>query len=547
MAEIDVFSELVRASSQLSEEHRYTSQVSILVEQALDISHSDLAVLYAYSDQYDPSDTLRRVYQRGAYTTPETVQRSDETVAFMEDCGETLLLNNTDRPFFQDAFLNDRMKSVIVLPLFTPTGKIGILYLSSLTPHFYNHRRFLFLDSLTSLAGGILHNSNLYRELQKQLKYVEDLRRYQENIFSSMTNLLITTDEQGGIHYFNHAALERLGLSEEYYGKSFEEIFSPHLGKEILKAIRDADKDSKERLGIQGIIRGITGHNGEEQATGKGNSGADSDDADSDNGDIDFSLNISPLRGKRGKKEGLTLLFTDQSRERKLQSRMETVVEERRAIKNMFSRYLSADIVQQLTEKPDLVKPGGDKKIATLFFADIRGYTSFSETKSPEYIIEVLNEYFSQAVEIIIKYKGYIDKFIGDAIMAAWGVPINSEIEDAIAAVGCAVELQDLIRSEQRTFFTGEASHLSVGIGMHTGELVAGNLGSERRMDYSVIGDTVNVAARLEGVAQGGEVIITENTRDLIGEKFTMKELEPVTVKGKEKPIHIFSVLKQVS
>jgi adenylate cyclase len=529
MSDTGVFSELVRASSQLTGEMRYNSQISILVEQSIDITRSNLAVLYAYSDPENPSDTLRCVYQRGPYQSPQTISRKSETVDFIEDCGETLILHDTDRPFFSDALLNPQMHSAIVLPLFSLTGKIAILFLNAIKPGYYQRDRFLFLDSLSSLAAGTLHSANLYRELQRQLKYVEELERYQENIFSSMTNLLITTDEDGNIHYFNRAALERLGLSEEFRGKNFEKCFSTHFGKVILRTIAEAEKDGKERLGLQGIIRGIKGFD-EEKAE-----------------DIDFSLNISPLRGKRGKKEGLTLLFTDESRERRLQAEMKSVVEERRAIKNMFSRYLSTELVQQLTEKPELVKPGGDKKTATLFFADIRGYTSFSETKEPEYIIEVLNEYFSQAVEIIIRHKGYIDKFIGDAIMAAWGVPLNSIEEDAIAGVQCAVEIQDLIRSKERTFFKGEASHLAVGIGMHTGPLVAGNLGSERRMDYSVIGDTVNVAARLEAVAKGGEVIITEHTREYLGKRFKLKELEPVKVKGKEKPLHIFSVLKQVS
>jgi class 3 adenylate cyclase len=145
-------------------------------------------------------------------------------------------------------------------------------------------------------------------------------------------------------------------------------------------------------------------------------------------------------------------------------------------------------------------------------------------------------------VEIVIKHKGYIDKFIGDALMAAWGVPMQSGAEDAVAAVTAAVEIQQLIASKNRAFFKGDASNLRVGIGMHTGELVAGNLGSSRRMDYTVIGDTVNVAARLEGVAGPGEVIITEDTRKHIGDLFVLEEREPVKVKGKSKPLHIFNV-----
>ncbi len=547
MSDTYVFSELVRASSLLSEEKRYNSQISILVEQALDISRSGLGVLYAYSDPTEPAPELKRVYQRGNYETPKSIKRSSETVDFMEDCRETLILHDTDRPFFSDAFLNPNMRSMIVLPLMTPTGKIGLLFLGSRNPGFYRHDRFLFLDSLTQLAGGMLHNSQLYRELQRQLKYVEELERYQENIFSSMTNFLITTDDVGEVHYFNRAAMRELGLREEHLGKDFKELFSKNMGKEILSTIDTANQDGKERLGIQGIITkpqptesGQTDGEWSEEEHGEKSA------EEQEESEIDFSLNLSPLRGKRGKKEGLTLIFTDQSRERRLQEKMESVVEERRAIKDMFSRYLSAEIVQTLTERPDLVKPGGDKKLATIFFADIRGYTSFSETKPPEYIVDVLNEYFTQAVDIIINHKGYIDKFIGDAIMAAWGVPIYSEVEDALGAVSCAVELQNLVKSPDRNFFTGDASDLSVGIGMHTGALVAGNIGSKQRMDYSVIGDTVNVASRLEGIAGRGEVIITEDTRELIGDHFKLEEREPVEVKGKNRPIHIFSVLDRV-
>ena len=179
---------------------------------------------------------------------------------------------------------------------------------------------------------------------------------------------------------------------------------------------------------------------------------------------MDFSLNVSPLSGKRGGDEGLTLLFTDQTSERELKSRVEIAVEERRMIKDMFARYMSQEVVQNLIETPELVKPGGAKRQATVFFADIRGYTSFSEGKGPQYIIKILNEYFSAAVEIVIKHRGYIDKFIGDCIMAAWGVPLQSEEEDAFHAVSCALEIQQLVASKKRKFFSGDAELSNGGI-----------------------------------------------------------------------------------
>ncbi len=521
MVNEQVYQELVRAGSLVANEHRQTNQLSILVDQAFDISHSDLSCLYLYTDgKQDPVVSLHA--KRGDYEVPSQLSANDELFIFLEECEETLILTHRNNVFFHTAFLHPDMNSTVVLPLFTMNSKLGYLILNSRQESYYNRESFYFLDSFVRLSSGMVQSAQLYRDLETQYKEIEALERYQENVFSSMSDLLITTDSKGRIHYFNRAAVERLGLGDELFGKSLQDVFKSSVGKKILNAIQKADAEDREKLGIQGIMK----INDEE--------------------DMDFKLNISPLRGKRGKKEGLTLLFTDQTKERELQNRMETVVEERRIVKDMFARYLSNDIVQTLVDKPDLVKPGGDKKMATILFADIRGYTSFSETKDPEYIIDVLNAYFSEAVEIVIKYKGYIDKFIGDAIMAAWGVPMYSEVEDAHAAVECAVELQGLVNSKQRNFFTGDASHLKVGIGMHTGPLIAGNLGSPRRMDYSVIGDTVNVAARLEGVAGPGEVIITEDTKQLLNGNFKVKELEPVKVKGKTKPIHVYSVIKKV-
>jgi class 3 adenylate cyclase len=198
--------------------------------------------------------------------------------------------------------------------------------------------------------------------------------------------------------------------------------------------------------------------------------------------------------------------------------------------------------VKNLTDHPEMVRLGGDKKNATVFFADITGYTAFSEGKDPQYIIEVLNAFFNEAVELVINSNGYIDKFIGDCIMAAWGVPMKTEEEDAVLAVSTALRIHELVRSPDRKFFLGDASKLKISIGMASGPLVAGNIGSNRRMEYTVLGDTVNTAARLEGVAQAEDIIITQGTRDLLGDRFKIDQLKPVKVKGKEKPLVIFNV-----
>lgn len=516
-----IFDELVRVGGLLTREFSVAGVVEVLLEQSVDVTASDLGAVYLYHDLESQSAWLKLVRRRGRVEIPARLSPDAETVAFVAESDATVVVHDRERAHFNDALLHGSMRSALVVPLSTPKARLGVLVVNSVRSDFYNRTRFHFLESFAGLASGMLHNSELFDQLREQLRRVEALERYQENVFSSMTNLLLATDRRGAVRYYNRVAAERLQLNEECIGRPLREVFRSRLDGGILTVIERAEESGEEVLGVEGIIK-------------------------RPKGSLDFSLNISPLRGKRGRHEGLILLFTDQTAERELKGQVSVVKEERRAIKDMFARYLSNELVETIMQKPDLVRPGGDKKLATIFFADIRGYTSFSETKEPEYIIEVLNAYFSEAVEIIISHGGYIDKFIGDAIMAVWGVPLVSEAEDAVNAVSCAVALQERVRSRDRTFFRGEASSLTVGIGMHTGNLVAGNLGSARRMDYSVIGDTVNVAARLEGVARGGDVVITEVTRDLIGDRFKVEQLEPVLAKGKAEPIHVFRVLKML-
>ncbi len=512
-----IFDEFVRAGSRMARQRGFRDVVSVLVEQAADISGADLAAMYVYEIPEEPGGNLKLYYRRGRQIPPTSLSAETEFVDFLSDADETLVVLDRSQPYFNDLFFADGMHSAVALPLSTPKARIGVLVLNSFEPGCFTRSRFYFLDAFTKLAGGMLDNRRLVDELREQLHHIEALERYQENVFSSMTDLLITVDRKGSIEYFNEAAAERFGLGDKHIGVPFAQHFKEALHKRVFDRIEKSEKTGELVVGVEGIYQ-------------------------REDDEMDYSLTISPLRSKGGRHDGLTLLFSDQTKERELKEQMDVAVEERRFVKDMFSRYLSSEVVKNLMDHPELVKPGGDKRTATIFFADIRGYTSFSQNKDPAYIIGVLNEYFSEAVELIVQYRGYIDKFIGDAIMAAWGVPMVSEARDAELAVACALEIQRLVSSDERTFFHGDASNLRIGIGMHTGPLVAGNLGSSRRMEYSVIGDTVNVAARLEGVAGPGEVVITRATSELLDDTFALEQLEPVTVKGKDEPIEIFKV-----
>jgi PAS domain S-box-containing protein len=515
-------SELVRAGTRLSREQNFNSLISILVEQAQDISRSDLAAFYAYRDSEEPESDLRLMYRRGRYRLPGIIAGTSEIAGFLRECREALIFNNLGGgkafPFLRQVLLIPEMKSGMALPITGPSCDMGILFVNSTAKGFVTRDCFNFLDAYAKIAGGVMQTSRLFTEMKEYLKKIEALERYQENVFNSMTNIIVAADSEGQIHYFNRAAAEALGLEETDIGKDLVSSFRQRLSPKTLKTIAAGFETGEEILGLEGTYR-----------SGKG--------------EMDYSLNITPLRTPRGRNEGLTLLFTNQTRERELGTKVQEVSEERRVIKDMFCRYMSAEVVSNLIEFPDDLKLGGGRRNATVFFADIRGYTRFSEGREPEEIIDILNGYFSEAVERVIENRGYIDKFIGDCIMAVWGVPLPESEEDAANAVSCALAIQKTIQSSRRRFFRKDAASLKVGIGINTGPLVAGNLGSLRRMDYSVIGDTVNIAARLEGIAGPDEIIISEAVKKCLDGAFRLEKRQAVRVKGREKPVEIYNVL----
>jgi len=211
-------------------------------------------------------------------------------------------------------------------------------------------------------------------------------------------------------------------------------------------------------------------------------------------------------------------------------------------IKGMFSHYVSHNVVDQLLADPDKLKLGGERKNLSILFADIAGFTTFSETKSPEDLVKFINTFLSEMTEIILRNKGTLDKYIGDAIMAFWGAPIVVE-NHADMACRTACEMQEKIATLQA--LTGSNFELRFRMGVNTGDVVVGNIGGEKRFDYTVIGDAVNLASRLEGVNKefGTNVIIGEETQSILGEGFFIRELDRVKVKGKKKPTSVFELI----
>jgi adenylate cyclase len=207
-----------------------------------------------------------------------------------------------------------------------------------------------------------------------------------------------------------------------------------------------------------------------------------------------------------------------------------------------FQRLLSPDLAERVVSGALTVEKGGESVEATVMFADIRGFTAISENTEAADVLQLLNEYYECIVDVVFQHEGTVDKFIGDAIMVIWGAPVRHD-DDPHRAVKAAIEIQHaLVIFNQRRQEQGKPP-IQVGIGINTGELVAGYIGSSRTMSYSVIGDTVNTASRLCSAAKPGQIIISESTSIAQPVQIAVGPLQPIQAKGKYHPIEVFEVL----
>jgi adenylate cyclase len=217
---------------------------------------------------------------------------------------------------------------------------------------------------------------------------------------------------------------------------------------------------------------------------------------------------------------------------------------QKHAIRGMFAQYMSEVVINHLLEHPEKLKLGGERRRITIFFSDLAGFTTLSERLAPEKVVALLNDYLSRMTDIILEEDGMVDKFEGDAIMAFWGAPLDQE-DQAVAACRSALRQVAALQDLNRQFADQGLPRLNLRMGLHTGEAIVGNLGSQKRFDYTAIGDSVNLASRLEGLNKfyGTPIMASEATVQECRDLVEFRELDWVAVKGRAAPVTVYEVL----
>lgn len=210
-------------------------------------------------------------------------------------------------------------------------------------------------------------------------------------------------------------------------------------------------------------------------------------------------------------------------------------------IRKTFGRYLSDEIVQAILETPDGMKLGGVEQVVTIMMTDIRGFSAICERVSAEQVVSMLNQYFDVMTDIIFRYKGTIDEFMGDGILAMFGAPIQRE-DDAQRAVACAMEMLLAMPEVNRRNLAAGYPEINIGIGIHTGKVIVGNLGSYKRMKYGLVGHNINLTSRIESYTVGGQILISESTKNQCGDWLRIDQTMEISPKGVKEPITIYDV-----
>ncbi len=462
-------------------------------------------VIYLYDDErslYIPHSHGERIVQPLAAIDPlvQAINVSSKGLWFPPDAQLPASLEGSEA--FQ------QVGGSAYIPLRYQGSLIGFMALGPrLSGEPYTGADLDFLDTVAGQSSLALENARLFTNLRRTLDQTLEMKGLMDDIFASIATGVITTDVARKVTLFNRAAASILGISgEEVVGKSLLDAL-PHL-PDLETAAMDAVES-----GAVTLSREVTPL--------------------SPMRELYLRLSCSPLKDAYLGTKGATLVFEDLTERRKLEAEQEH-------IRGTFGRVVAPRVRDRLLSDPSHLRLDGTSQPATILFADISGFTPFSEATPPGVLFKVLNEYLSLAAQAILEEEGTLDKFIGDAVMAFWNAP-DPQPDHALRAVRAALSI--LKRAELAHLHMDEASHrLQFRVGVATGEAVVGNVGTHHFFNYTAIGDTVNLAQRLEVTALPGQILIDHNTWSIVCDHVAAEALQPVQVKGKSQPVSIYSL-----
>ena len=405
----------------------------------------------------------------------------------------------------QESIIAYNLRSILCVPLKVRGVVTGVIYADNrIKSGMFNEAKRNLLTAFANQAAVAIENARLFKSVRQTLNEVTDLKNLMDNVFASIASGVITADDEDKVLLCNRATEVILGQKrDEMVNRTLEQVLPPITAElaQLIKTVRTTDQ---QIVGLEfNPILPVRGQ-------------------------VMLILNLSPLKNAEQATQGVTIVVDDLTDKKRLEKQ-----------RSMFERMVSKAVIDQLD--PDQLQLGGKRNQITTLFADVRGFTSFSEKYDPEQLVKILNRYLSEAANAILDEVGTIDKFMGDAVMAWFNAPIPQP-DHSLRAVRAALSICNSVSKLHQEL--SPEFHLNFGVGVHFGDAVLGLVGTQNRLEFTAIGDSVNTAKRIQENAAGGQILISETVFAQVADQVIVRQVEPVIAKGKSQPVVVYELLR---
>jgi adenylate cyclase len=439
---------------------------------------------------------------------PSEISISHTVIYRVINSGQPVLTTNAQEdPRFtgQQSIVAYNIRSIVCVALKVKGELTGVIYVDHrIRTALFTQKDLDLLDAFTNQAAVAIENARLFASVKKTLEEVTQLKNIMDNVFSSMASGVLTADISERIVLCNRAAESILGqAAQTMVGKDLTFILPPLMP--MLRPHFDRVLQTNQQvLGLEASpnlpSRGL----------------------------IDLRFSLSPLKDAQQTTQGVAIVMEDLTEKKHLEAQ-----------RRLFEKMVSPAVIDQLD--PNSLQLGGRRAEITVLFSDIRGFTSFSEVTQPEELVSVLNQYLGAAADAVLNEEGTVDKFLGDAVMAWFNAPIL-QTDHALRAIRSALAIRAAVVELHKVM--PPSCQLSFGVGIHTGEAILGLVGTEKRLEYTAIGDSVNTAKRIQENAGHGQILISQQTYEKVKDWVWAIQVEPVIAKNKREPVQVYELIK---
>jgi adenylate cyclase len=480
--------------------------LTIVMDNIVRLTKAERGFLMLRNEQGEMVTSMGRNWEMESINSSElTVSKS--VVGRVIESGEPLVTTNAqeDQRFMgQESIVAFNLRSILCVPLKVKNDLIGVIYADNrIRAGIFAESERNLLVAFANQAAVAIENARLFSSLKHTLEEVTALKNLMDNIFASIASGVITADIENQITLTNRAAETILGFASiDIIGHLLNETLAsvsmelePHLAE-----VRETDK---------AIVDLEISHFSPTR------------------GNVDWRFNLSPLKDAGQKTQGVAIVLDDLTERKKLEAQ-----------RRLFERMVSPAVIEQLD--PNSLQLGGKRTDITALFADIRGFTTFSENQEPEQLVKVLNRYLAAMADAVLAQEGTIDKFMGDAIMAWFNAPIPQP-DHTLRAVKTALIIRESVENLYKEL--PPEAHLAFGVGIHCGEAVLGLIGTEKRLEYTAISDSVNTAKRIQENSAKNQILISKDAYERVKNEVNAKFHAEMAMKGKSLPLEVFEVL----